>query len=94
METFEYSMPTKILFGENVIINNSSLFKNYGKKALIITGKHSAKKNGALQDIIDALNKHKIEYCIFDEIEENPSMETVQKGGEFGRDEKVDLLLP
>lgn len=93
METFEYSMPTKILFGENVIINNSSLFKNYGKKALIITGKHSAKKNGALQDIIDALNKHKIEYCIFDEIEENPSMETVQKGGEFGRDEKVDFII-
>lgn len=93
METFQYLMPTKVIFGEDAIKSNTSLFKDYGSKALIITGRHSAKNNGSQQDIIEAFNSNGIKYCIFDEIEENPSLETVEKGGEFGRKEKVDFIV-
>lgn len=93
MESFEYLMPTKVLFGKEVIRNHSTLFENYGKKALIVTGRSSARKNGSLQDIVDVLEQNEIAYCIFDEVEENPSMETVQKGGDFGRKEKVDFII-
>ncbi|HHW66324.1 MAG: hypothetical protein PWP07_907 [Epulopiscium sp.] len=93
MESFEYVMPTQILFGKDVISTHAHLFKNYGQKALIVTGRSSAKKNGSLQDVIVALDQNGIKYCIFDEIEENPSMETVQKGAEFGRKEKADFII-
>ena len=41
---FNYLMPTQIYFGENVIWKNKETFTSIGRKALIITGKGSAKK--------------------------------------------------
>lgn len=93
MQEFQYLMPTKILFGQGVIKKNASLFKEYGKKALIVTGKHSAKKNGSLDDILEVLKRNGIAYSIFDEIEENPSLETVEKGADFGKKEKIDFII-
>jgi len=93
MLEFQYYMPTKVLLGENVVINNSELFSKLGAKAFIITGKSSSKKNGSLEDVIKALNKYNISYCIFDEVEENPSLETVEKASAMGRIEGVDFII-
>jgi alcohol dehydrogenase len=93
MKDFQYFMPTQIIFGKEVIKNNSSLFKEYGSKAMIVTGKNSAKKNGSLDDILEVLNINGIDYCIFDEIEENPSLETVEKGANLGKKEKIDFII-
>ncbi|KOA19700.1 lactaldehyde reductase [Clostridium homopropionicum DSM 5847] len=93
MSEFQYYMPTKVLLGENVVINRSELFTKLGTKAFIITGKSSSKKNGSLEDVTKALNKHNISYCIFDEVEENPSLETVEKASTIGRKEGVDFII-
>jgi alcohol dehydrogenase class IV len=64
-----------------------------GNKAFIITGKSSSRKNGSLRAVIDALDLDSIPYCIFDQIEENPSVETVMEATEIGRREKVDFVI-
>lgn len=89
---FSFYMPTKILVGQNVVLENYQEFKGMGKKAFIITGK-SSKRNGALSDVIEALNKCGIEYVVFDEIEENPSFENIEEATAMGRDNKVDFLI-
>ena len=43
---FKYSMPTKIYFGEDVILENKEAFSAIGSRALVVTGRNSAKKNG------------------------------------------------
>ena len=43
-------------------------FSKIGKKALIVTGKNSAKLSGALDDVKYALEKNNIEYVIFDKV--------------------------
>ena len=53
-----------------------------------MTGKHSAKKNGSLDDILEVLKRNGIAYSIFDEIEENPSLETVEKVQILGKRKK------
>lgn len=93
MKKFQYFMPTKVLLGENVILNNSELISKLGSKAFVITGKSSSKKNGSLEDVIKALNKENISYCIFDQVEENPSLETVEEASRIGREEKVDFII-
>lgn len=93
MSNFQYFMPTKVFCGKDIISKNKSLFGNYGKKAFIITGKNSSKINGSLEDVINALNESEIEYCIFNNVEENPSIETVETAVEIGRNEKVDFLI-
>ncbi len=64
-----------------------------GTKALIVTGRHSAEKNGSLSDVKAVLEQEKIDYCIYNEIEENPSVETIRKARDFGLANHVDFVI-
>ena len=74
-----FKMPVTVYSEPNCIRNHSDLICSLGTKALLVTGRHSAKKCGALQDVCDVLAAHQIPYVHFDEIEENPSVESVLK---------------
>lgn len=87
MSTFY--MPTKVIMTDNAVINNSELFKKLGNKALIVTGKKSAKLNGSLDDVLEALKKENIDYMLFDNVEENPSIENIMEGAKAGRDAEL-----
>ncbi len=88
-----FHMPTKVFMGENCVINNSSCFSKLGKKALIVTGKTSAKQSGALAHIEQALKMQRIDYQIFDQVEPNPSIACVQNGGALAKKMKADFVI-
>lgn len=90
---FNYFMPTKLIVGKDCISENSQLLKTYGNNALIVTGKSSAKINGAEKDVINALEKENIAYTIFNEITENPDVETIVKAGNIGRELNIDFII-
>ena len=70
-------MPTRVYSEENCVLAHAAELRAQGKKAMIVTGRHSAKATGALQDVVQALGE--TPYVIFDRIEENPSVETVME---------------
>lgn len=90
---FNYSMPTKVYFGRGSIENNKNDMLKLGSSALIVTGKTSSRKNGSLQDVAKALEALKIKYSIFNDVEENPSLETIEKAAEIGKELKVDFVI-
>lgn len=90
---FKYSMPTKIYFGKDSILQNKEVFTSIGSKALIVTGRSSAKKNGSYDDVVKALSEVGIKYILFDQVEENPSLETIEKGSEIGKVNNVDFVI-
>lgn len=90
---FNYEMPTKIVMGKNCIADNKELLQAFGKKAYIITGRTSAKRNGSLKDVQEALASCEIEYVVFDEIEENPSLETMERAKDLGVAEGVTFII-
>ena len=59
-----FFMPTNIIFGKDCVKNNASEFSKYGGKCLIVTSKSGAKKSGALDDVISALENVGTEYII------------------------------
>ena len=85
-------MPTKVYSENNCVINHGKEMI-LGTKAMIITGKYSSRKNGSLDDVLNVLNENNVPYIIFDDIEENPSVETVMKAKEIGLKEGVDFLI-
>jgi alcohol dehydrogenase len=93
MKAFNYSMPVEILSGKNIICDKYEIFGKHGKRAMIITGGSSSKKNGSLSDVEFALKKSKIDYFIFDEVEENPSIETVEKARKLAQRFDVDFIV-
>ena len=86
-------MPVRIISGRGCVKNNSEVFKNYGNKCLIVTGGSSAKKSGALADVVSALEKCCIEYFIFDEITENPYTEDCRRAGERARECGAEFII-
>lgn len=89
----QYYMPTQIIMGEDCVKSNSSEFLKMGKKALIVTGEHSAKKNGSLDDIINVLSSNGQSWALFDKVMSNPTIECVYDGAAFAKSENVDFII-
>ena len=70
MGNFHYFMPTDCYFGRGCVAEHKAAMAKLGKKAMVVTGKTSAKRNGAQQDITDALDSLDIAWILFDEIED------------------------
>lgn len=79
---FEFYMPTRVIQGRDCVTAHPEIWKAMGKKALIVTGRSSAKKNGSQNDVVTALEACGIGYEVFDEIMSNPTVEVVYKGAE------------
>uniref|UniRef100_A0A7V3RFP5 Iron-containing alcohol dehydrogenase n=1 Tax=Mesoaciditoga lauensis TaxID=1495039 RepID=A0A7V3RFP5_9BACT len=89
---FTHFNPVDLRFGEGAM--KSVDFSLYGKKALIVTGKGgSAKRSGAIGDLTGMLDDQKISYDFFNEAEENPSFDTVDKGATFFRSKGCDFIV-
>lgn len=89
----DYYMPTKVIAKKNCVVSSLQEIRNYGTSAFIVTGKHSSKKNGSLDDITQTLESLSFPYCIFDKIEENPSIETIEAASEYGKEKRVDVII-
>ena len=89
----EFYMPTRVYHEKDAVLNHASEIAAIGKKALIVTGKSSSKKNGSLADVKKAREEHGPEYIVFNEIEENPSIATVMKAAEIGRNQGTDFVI-
>ncbi len=90
MKEFKYFSPTKIIFGEGKFQEIANLLPS-AKKIFVVTGKHSSKANGSL-DSLKTLLKEKT-LLIFDEVEENPGLETVNKGANIARKNEIELVI-
>ncbi|KAF0183090.1 MAG: iron-containing alcohol dehydrogenase [Nitrospirae bacterium] len=90
---FTFQLPTKIFFGLECVAKNSAEFAQWGTRALIVTGRSSARASGALPDIQQALAQHGITWTVYDEIEENPSLAAVETGGAAARDHRADMII-
>ena len=88
----KFHMPVKVYCERDCVKTYSDEWTSLGHKALIVTGRSSA-KNGALADVTDSLNAHQISYCIFDHTEENPSIEMVMQVRDMGIRENVDFVI-
>lgn len=86
-------MPTKCIWGNNAVSENSAVLRSLGTRCLILTGKTGAVKSGALDDAKAALEKENIVYEIFNEIGENPLISVCHKAGKVARESKADFLL-
>ncbi len=91
MKNFNFFIPTKIIFGKGRINELNENLPEKFNNIMIVTGKNSAKKSGAL-DKIKFLLKDK-NLILFDKTEENPSFDILEKGRELAKKEKVEIII-
>lgn len=86
-------MPVEVISGKECIVRNSSIFSRFGTKAMIVTGRSSAKINGSLKDVIEALDKEGIDHCLFDKVMSNPTIECAYEGAVMAKAEVVEFII-
>lgn len=89
----KYYMPTKVLMGNECIINNSEIFKALGKKAMLVTGAQSSKINGSQKDVETALDAVGIDYVVYDQVMSNPTIVCIYDGASFAKMNSVDFIV-
>ena len=88
-----FYVPTDIYVEKECVKNHAKELLAVGKRALIVTGHSSAKVNGSLNDVTEVLNAGGVDYQIFDEVEENPSTDTVGKGAQIAREFGAEFII-
>ena len=88
-----FYVPTDIYVEKECVKNHAKELLAVGKRALVVTGHSSAKVNGSLNDVTEVLNAGGVAYQIFDEVEENPSTDTVGKGAQIAREFGAEFII-
>ena len=72
IDSFNFYLPTRIVFGCGTVERIGTLSRSLGKRALIVTGRQSTKKSGLLERVMDLLRRSGITSVVFDDIVPNP----------------------
>lgn len=83
----------KILYGEDTVNLVGVETIKYGKVAMIVTGKGSSKRTGALDKVIKSLKEFSIQTVIFDKVEVDPSVNTVRLGVKLAKENNIEVII-
>ena len=90
MLNFKYHNPTKIIFGKGRIKDVAKEIPK-GSRILITYGGGSVRRNGVLDQVMNALEGRDV--LEFSGIEPNPEYDTLMKCVELARSERIDFIL-
>ncbi len=93
MRNFIYDIPVKVYFGENQLCHLGEELAKYGKRVLLTYGGGSIKKTGLYDNVVAEVKKAGLELFELSGIEPNPRVDSVRKGGDICKKEKIDVLL-
>lgn len=93
MENFNYSIPTKIFFGEGKIEVLGKEIEKYGSRVLLAYGGGSIKEIGLYDKVVKILDDNNIPYFELGGIEPNPRVESVEEGVRICRENDIDFIL-
>ncbi|MBQ8307165.1 MAG: iron-containing alcohol dehydrogenase [Blautia sp.] len=86
-------MPVRVYTGAGCVRQNEGEFKKAGTKALLVTGRHSAKACGAYQDVAETLDACGIGFALFDGIGQNPLLTDCMKAAELAIAGRCDFVI-
>ncbi|MBR1945247.1 MAG: iron-containing alcohol dehydrogenase, partial [Alphaproteobacteria bacterium] len=93
MIEFNFSIPTKILFGAGRLdeLKREPLPGHFA--LVVVSGGGTMVEKGYLDRVLTALKHQGIEYLIFDKINPNPSKSSVMEAAQLARDNFCDFVV-
>lgn len=90
---FQYFLPVNIVFGCKAVGKAGEMAKRYGKKALVVTGRSSAKKSGLYDRVVQSLREAGVDSVLFDRVSQNPLTTTAVEGASFAKENGCDVVV-
>ncbi len=83
-------MPVRLYTGAGCVMQQAEELRKLGTKPLLVTGRHSAKVSGALDDVLRAVDGP---YALFDEIGQNPLLTDCMRAAELAVQTQCDYVI-
>ena len=93
MQNFTFSNPTRIIFGKNTIAKLGPEAAKAGRKALLVYGGGSIKKNGVYTALTEALKANGVTFVEHAGVKPNPVLSHTREGVSKARENKCDLVV-
>ncbi|MEA4853063.1 MAG: iron-containing alcohol dehydrogenase, partial [Christensenella sp.] len=94
MESFEFQVPTKIVFGAGEVSKVGKEASAFGKKAMLVTyDEDFVKKVGFYDKVKKSCDEAGIELLEFFGVKSNPTAEHAAAGIRMAKEEKPDVLI-
>jgi alcohol dehydrogenase YqhD (iron-dependent ADH family) len=90
---YEFFLPTRIIFAAGGLSQLSSVAGKWGKKYLLITGRSSMRRLGLTSRVIDALEKEEFKVTLFEGVEPNPRVTTIDEAARIFKEQRLDLII-
>ena len=91
--THNILLPPKFIVGAGSIDSLGLEVSRLGKRALLVTGRSALRKTGITGRIVDNLAAAGIDVVLFDQVESEPSLETVDRARRVIVDERTDVVI-
>jgi alcohol dehydrogenase class IV len=85
---FEFATANRIIFGAGAISQAAPLAKEFGRRALVVTGRNPARA----KPLLDALLKLELQVFPF-AVEDEPDLDVVRRGVALGKREQCDVVI-
>ena len=90
---FEYQNPTRLIFGVGTLAQLGKVAKEYGTRALLVTGGGSIKRSGVFDRALKGLNEAGVSVFECAGVEPNPRISSVKRGAATARENNCDLVI-
>ncbi|HCA46898.1 MAG TPA: hypothetical protein DEP45_05900 [Armatimonadetes bacterium] len=93
MERFDFHNPVRIVFGRGAFDETGERTAPLGKRALLVTGRGSARRSGLLDRAVERLTAQGVEVTLFEEIMQNPTDAVVDQGAALAREKGAEVIV-
>ena len=83
----------QVIFGSGTRHGLGGHAAQFGERALIVCGRTALRRSGALDDLSESLHAAGVGVSVFDEVEPEPSLATVEAGREALRGAESDVVV-
>ncbi len=90
---FALMYPERIIFGCNTLEQLSKEAARFGRRVLLVSGHRAMRESGILGRVVNQLDSGKMEVTLFDEVEHDPSLGTVDKGIKLAREKECEMVV-
>ncbi len=91
VKSFNFWMPTKILFGRGRVRELAGQLRPDWRRILIVTDPEAGERSGALRAVLPQLSGR--EPVVFNSVEENPSLAKLEEGRDAARSSRAQLII-
>ncbi|MCM8815397.1 MAG: iron-containing alcohol dehydrogenase, partial [Candidatus Omnitrophica bacterium] len=93
MNRINFFLPTKVIFGKESIKTFLPEAAKFGRKVLVITGRKFARSTGLLDSVCELLKNSGLNFCLFEEVTPEPSVDDCLKAADVGKACHADVLI-